>query len=304
MPSTFTVTPVGTGNHDPRLRVFRCGRLVDSFAVITQRYLILVDTQVNRETMQQVIDALSPERAERKPLLVINTHGDWDHVWGNALFLAPDGPYPAPVIGHRLTAERMRSSEAEMTLSHLRTENPGEYDSAEYWPPSLLFEGEMVIDGGDLTLHLFPTPGHQPDHISVWIPEIRTVLTGDAAELPNPYVAHPETLPQLRDSLRRLDDLHAETALYCHAPGITDPALIHHNALYFDELERRCRDYLSHHPMPDDLDAVPDPSALLGWPLEAMLPPIPIPGEAPSPFMHDTAIRGMLRWLQITDEGS
>jgi hypothetical protein len=31
-----------------------------------------------------------------------------------------------------------------------------------------------------------------------------------------------------------------------------------------------------------------------------MLPPIPVPGEPPGPYMHHTAIRGMLRWTHMT----
>ena len=52
----------------------------------------------------------------------------------------------------------------------------GEVDGVRLTPPTITFEDRLWIDGGDLALELFSTPGHQPDHISVWIPQIGMAL--------------------------------------------------------------------------------------------------------------------------------
>src|SRR5262249_43009284 len=70
---------------------------------------------------------------------------------------------------------------------------------------------------------------------------IRTLLPGDAAELPFPFVESAATMPALRDSLARMAALDPVAALYCHAPITSGPALLRANIAYFDTVERRCR---------------------------------------------------------------
>src|SRR5205085_3181852 len=130
-------------------------------------------------------------------------------------------------------------------LAKLRAGEPGRFDDVVLTPPSVLFEQRLAIDGGDLTLELFATPGHSSDHVAVFIPEIRTLLPGDAAELPFPFVESAATMPALRDSFARMAALDAETALYCHAPVTRGPALLRHNMAYFDTNEHRCRTALA-----------------------------------------------------------
>ena len=43
---------------------------------------------------------------------------------------------------------------------------PGRFDEVEPTPPSILFgDAGLVLDGGDLTIELIPTPGHSDDHV-------------------------------------------------------------------------------------------------------------------------------------------
>lgn len=105
----------------------------------------------------------------------------------------------------------------------------------------MVFTEGLTLDGGDLTLDLIPTPGHTPDHCSVWIPELRTLLAGDAAEFPFPSVQSGETLQQVQDSLLRLSALDPAMVLPCHG-GTTGPALLGHNLAYFRALREALRD--------------------------------------------------------------
>ncbi len=66
------------------------------FIVVTERYVVLVDTLINASTAEALIDIARPHLAGRQ-LLVANTHADSDHAWGNQYF---DGPHsPPPIIG-------------------------------------------------------------------------------------------------------------------------------------------------------------------------------------------------------------
>jgi glyoxylase-like metal-dependent hydrolase (beta-lactamase superfamily II) len=94
---------ITNGGWDQRITIFRAdeaeaGEQVDAFAIVTQRYLVFIDTLATPALARQMVEAMRPHLADRQPL-VINTHADYDHCWGNAVF-ATDGELPAPIYGH------------------------------------------------------------------------------------------------------------------------------------------------------------------------------------------------------------
>ncbi|MEO7913699.1 MAG: MBL fold metallo-hydrolase [Roseiflexaceae bacterium] len=292
-----TVTLVPNQGWDARIQVCRCGTLVDTFIIVSERYVVLIDTLINRRTAEALLEIACLHLAGRQ-LLVINTHADWDHAWGNHVFAGPGALVHAPIIGSRRCAERLRSEEARQKLVNMRATEPGRFDDVVLTPPNVLFEQRLVIDGGDLTLELFATPGHKPDHIAVYIPEIRTLLPGDAAELPFPFVESAATMPAMRESLARMAALDAQIALYCHAPVTSGPALLQQNISYFDTIEQRCRAALergtSSAPAADA-----DVEALVGFPFTESLP-ADADAAALEGFYrpgHHAAIRAMLGHL-------
>lgn len=269
--SRYTITLVPNGGWDPRVLVVRCGDLVDVFAIVTERSLVLVDTLVNAQTAQAMLSLLADQIGQRE-LLVVNTHSHYDHAWGNHYFSGPAAGVPAPIIGTRRCAELLRSPAAAAYLAKLRERDPQTFGEVALVPPDITFDESLTIDGGDLTLELLLTPGHAPDHLAIWIPEIRTLLPGDAAEAPFPFVESAATMPQLRASLAKMAALDPAVALYCHAPTDAGPELLRANIGYFDELERRCREALAR-----GVPAAPpegaDLEALCGFPFAEAVPP-------------------------------
>ncbi len=294
---TDTVALVPNQGWDARILVCRCGPLVDTFIVVSERYVVLIDTLINRRTAEALLEIARPHLAGRQ-LLAVNTHADWDHAWGNHVFAGPSAALTAPIIASRRCAERLRSEEARQKLAKMRANEPGRFDDVVLTPPNVLFEQRLMIDGGDLTLELFATPGHQPDHIAVFIPEIRTLLPGDAAELPFPFVESATAMPTLRDSLARMAALDAETALYCHAPVESGPGLVHQNIAYFDRIELRCRDARARG-APGIPDSSADVEALVGFPFAEALPANADKAALEGFYRpgHQAAIRAMLGYL-------
>lgn len=293
------VVPFALPGWDHRLRGFHCGAEVDIFALVTERYLIFVDTSATPEQAAAVVAALRAEVAGRQPLVILS-HADYDHCWGNAVF-APDGALPATLIGHALTRERLRSPGAADELAErLRADN--RFASVRLIAPDIGYTERLEIDGGDLTLELLHTPGHTPDHTVVWIPALRLLLAGDAVERPWPYVHSAADLPILRATLARLAALEPAHIAVCHG-ATSDPALIASNIAYFDLLERRCREALARSPalaaQATDLPGAELEAATIPY-VEALRLMGGEPGDAAGwsyDAFHHAALRATLGWL-------
>jgi hydroxyacylglutathione hydrolase len=91
------------------------------------------------------------------------------------------------------------------------------------WSP--LNDGDVITtDEGDL--HVLFTPGHAPDHITLWHPDSRTVFVGDMMQLGNTVVilaSHGGSLADYMRSLERIAALQPARALPAHGPVIEDP---------------------------------------------------------------------------------
>jgi glyoxylase-like metal-dependent hydrolase (beta-lactamase superfamily II) len=284
---------------DERILVCSNGRLVKTFIIVTQRYVLLVDTVINPQTAGQMLAWAEPYLGEGRQLLVINTHADYDHCWGNQLFAGETAVHPAPIIGSHRSPALFEQDEAKLYLAKMQELEPEIFNEVVFTPPTLLIHDKFVIDGGDLTVELLPTPGHTDDHYSLFLPEIKTVLAADAAELPYPVARVPEGLPQMRKSLAKLADLPAETVLYCHAPVTAGRQLLLDNVAYFSAIEAQCRAALARGIAPEvseDADVV----ALVDCAYETAVPNTEQWHNIHDYYKtagHASQIRVMLHWL-------
>jgi glyoxylase-like metal-dependent hydrolase (beta-lactamase superfamily II) len=293
-------------SNDPRVLVFRCHftppekqdwLLVDAYVVVTDRYVVICDTMLCPEDMQLLINELHPALIERE-LLVVNSHADWDHVWGNCHF---SGEWNPPIIAHTRCLARMRSEEARATLADFQQRDTT-FQNVELTPPTLTFNQTLTIHGGDLTLELFPAPGHQPDHIAIWIPELRLLLAFDAVEHPLPSLSGPEGVPAMFATLQHFLTLQPARVLCCHG-GTTSVTQIEKNLRYLRELEKQAEQQVhslltSHHDTNIDLASA---SVLQAYPFEQVLSATTTPGEdIDETFyraMHAANVRAVVAWL-------
>ena len=112
----------------------------------------IIDTGLGSESVAPIKEYLSG----RKPVVVINTHYHWDHVWGNHCFPG------AIIIAHRLCGRLIEESWAEK-LNKYKAYVRGEVIKRL---PNLAFDGGLYFP--DDGIRVFYTPGHTIDCVSVF----------------------------------------------------------------------------------------------------------------------------------------
>lgn len=163
--------------------------------LIGAEHPVLIDAGVGNPSHLDAITAA----ASSGPSNVVVTHGHSDHVSGAA---AIHQRWPAATFTKMPWPAR---------------------DPQMPWLP--LADGSVIpTDEGDLdVLH---TPGHAPDHVSLWHPDSRTLFVGDMLVKGSTVVilaSHGGSLREYLDSLERMRRLNPERALPAHGPVIDDP---------------------------------------------------------------------------------
>lgn len=285
---------------DARVRIFRSyfsaegefdNLAVDAYAIQMEHAIVICDTLLCPDDMRRLGSTPGVNLAE-KSLVVINSHADWDHIWGTRYLVEQYAPM---VIAHEHCRTRMLSSE-EKNLLETYQEKFDVFRPALLVPPTVTFHDTLTIHGGDLTLELFSVPGHQPDQIALWIPEIRLLLAFDALEYPLPGIGTPELVPAMFRSLERFQELQPEHVLCSHNEDSNSPSLIARNFNYLRLIEQRSKTVLAERPVSEE--QMDDPAALIGYPYaEARAHVQGTIDDDYYEMTHAENIRCILQWL-------
>lgn len=299
MPATDSVFFIPEMSIDQRVRVFRRnfsdieefdGMDVNAYIIITERYVVVFDTLLCPEDASAMVHMVKDQLPGRQ-LLVVNSHADWDHSWGNAYFT---GEHAAPIFAHDYCLTRMLSDEAREELLDFQRRY-AIFQNVALVPPTMTFDQHFTILGGDLTIELIPAPGHHSDHIAAWIPELSLLLAFDAIEKPLPLLENTDAVPSMFATLERLLALQPKRVLCSHGKS-TSVALVKENLAYFREIERRGHELLQrHHPSDEELEHA---SELIHYPYDLVI------AGATEPFdrtfyvgAHNANVHFLLQWL-------
>jgi cyclase len=141
--------------------------------VLTPLGAVLIDTLVYPEEAR-AIRRFVETRLNARVRYVINTHYHADHTFGTCFF--PEAQVIAHGLCRHLLDTRGRASAQQMASS-----------GVQLVLPQITFDqGELVLNLGRKTLHLWHTPGHSPDSIVVWCRE-DNVLFGADTLMPLPF---------------------------------------------------------------------------------------------------------------------
>lgn len=299
MPASTDVFLVPEMSADDRVRVFRRsfaameefeGMEVDAYAVITDRYVVVLDSLLCPEDAATMLQSVNNE-LEGRQLLCVNSHADWDHTYGNGYFT---GEHAAPIIAHELCRVRLQSEEARQELADFQSRYPI-FSNVTLVPPTITFTQGLAIHGGNLTIELLPAPGHHLDQIVAWIPELRLLLAFDAVEKPIPCIEDATGAPYMFATLQSLSALQPQRVLCSHGKT-THPELIDENLAYLREIEQRCHALLqSRRPTGAELA---HPSALINYPFDEVI--AGVSGPIDRTFYaqaHENNVRSIMEWL-------
>ena len=171
------------------------------------RLAIVIDPGLESEG---IYDVILQERLQLAA--IVNTHGHFDHVCGNAFFKAKTG---VPILLHKDDVELMRQAAQQALSFGFRVPNlPA--------PDRLLTDGEEVVVGGS-HLRVLHTPGHTPGGICLYGDGIvfvgDTLFAGSIGRTDLPGGSYDLLLDSIRNKLLPLPD---ETVVYPgHGPATT-----------------------------------------------------------------------------------
>ena len=151
---------------------------------------LLIDTLFDLKLTRDMLDTMRKSIPAAAHIdMVVNTHANGDHCWGNELVAG------AQIIASARTAEEMTTAISPAMLAMILKRAPelgqlGEFlshafgsfdfDNITLTPPTKTFEDELTLKVGDKEVHLIEVgPAHTLGDTLVHIPADRVVFTAD-----------------------------------------------------------------------------------------------------------------------------
>jgi glyoxylase-like metal-dependent hydrolase (beta-lactamase superfamily II) len=150
----------------------------DIVVVLGRDTALVVDTRSTANQAREILDDLR-DLGSPRVAIVVNTHGHYDHCFGNAVFR------PAVIWGHE-RCTRMLGRFGEAMRASAAAEVPGlaaELEETVIEPPERTFSGRQAIDLDGRAIELaYLGRGHTDNDIVVRVPDADVLCAGDLLE--------------------------------------------------------------------------------------------------------------------------
>ncbi|MCL2170488.1 MAG: MBL fold metallo-hydrolase [Defluviitaleaceae bacterium] len=131
------------------------------------KHNFIIDTGVGSNSTKPLLEFI---KNDSKPLIIINTHADWDHFYGNCAF------ENNIIVSHKLCRERM-DKEWEKSVEFVAEKDCITDGEVRKCLPNMTFESTLHFP--DDGISLFHTPFHTIDDISVYDAVDKILHIGD-----------------------------------------------------------------------------------------------------------------------------
>jgi glyoxylase-like metal-dependent hydrolase (beta-lactamase superfamily II) len=210
--------------------------LTNVYVIMGAKRVFVLDTFLGPDSMEIVKQAIKDEGYGDRPIVVFNSHGDYDHYWGNAAFDT------ALIISHEECRNRI-ITESEEALKANQKQKKGEVIIT---PPALVFSERLSFPEDGLTF--FHTPGHTTDSTSCYDEVDKVLFVGDNVETPLPYVYNTD-IAQFYNTLKSYLECDWDAMIASHAHPLHDKILLERNIEYLEKLQDWSTDLLT---LPED----------------------------------------------------
>lgn len=156
------------------------------YIVVGKEKALIIDTMNGYEDVKAIAETVTD-----LPLIVVNTHGHPDHIFGDIYF---DQVYLHP-DDRELALEYMKMPEFQKAVA----------ESGKKIPQFLPVQNGDVFDLGGLELEVFHVPGHTPGGICLLDRKDRILFSGDSI-IEQTWMQMEESLP-MADFLKALESL-------------------------------------------------------------------------------------------------
>ena len=132
--------------------------------IIGKQFNYVIDTGLGSGSVAPILEYIGNDK---KPIIVVNTHCHWDHIWGNWMFRN------GIIIAHAKCRELM-DKHWEGVLNGFGASKDGEVQKCL---PNLVIEDRIVFP--DDGVEIFFSPGHSEDCISIYDIFDKVLYAGD-----------------------------------------------------------------------------------------------------------------------------
>lgn len=196
------------------------------YVINTKEHFFICDTYIGAYYIKQVKDYLEDNFGKKK-YIVFNSHGHWDHIWGNSEFK------DCVIISHEL-CKKFIDKYAQKALS-INKEKFAK-DEIEIVLPNITFSEKIRFE--EEGVEFFYSPGHSKDSASCYDYQDNTLFVGDNIDDPIPYFMCWNELDVYKKTLEGYLDINADIVVQSHG-DIKDNSLIKDNISYIDKLIKK-----------------------------------------------------------------
>ncbi len=192
---------------------------------------LLVDTLFDLKLTQEMLDSMRRSIPAAASIdMVVNTHADGDHCYGNQLVAG------SQIIASARTAEEMIELPPQQFATILkqapalgqvgeflsRIFGPFEFENITWTPPNKTFEGELTLRVGDKEVRLIEVgPAHTRGDTLVHVPADRVIFTGDILFIGGHPIGRRNDCPWSRSHYRQKGRCRGQELPRVRLPGST-----------------------------------------------------------------------------------